>query len=115
MEKICNRNNGHCINCLRNYWGDVCNKTCPSYCYRGVCNQDHGVCIHGCVFGKFGDICGDNCGLGCVDQTCKQQNGVCTGGCLKNWAGVRCDSTSCIVNSVSNILFHEFYIYNSIS
>lgn len=83
-----------------------------SICYGGVCNQDHGVCIHGCVVGKFGDRCEYDCGHGCVKQACKKQHGVCTDGCLENWAGDRCDSTSCIVNSVSNI--NEFHIYNSI-
>lgn len=66
------------------------------------------MCIQGCDAGKFGDTCEDNCGYGCVEQKCKQQNGACTGGCLENLAGDRCDSTSCIVDSVSNILFDKF-------
>lgn len=66
------------------------------------------MCIQGCDAGKFGDTCEDNCGYGCVEQTCKQQKGACTGGFLENLAGDRCDNTSCIVDSVSNILFDKF-------
>ncbi|XP_055956406.1 receptor-type tyrosine-protein phosphatase mu-like [Patella vulgata] len=100
----CNITIGSCTEgCKTRFYGMDCNKDCPSNCKDGLCGQQSGNCINGCLPGKIGPNCttdcepgmyGDNCTKECgncvKNRPCNISDGTCEGGCADGFQGPTC-------------------------
>ncbi|XP_062567914.1 scavenger receptor class F member 1-like [Saccostrea cucullata] len=81
---------GKCIRgCNRGYWGDKCEKNCPSTCSVRGCNRANGFC-NCCIDGHYGDKCEKSCYLSCSGRSCNKDTGDCTNGCVAGKYGSNC-------------------------
>ncbi|XP_060599714.1 uncharacterized protein LOC132753277 isoform X2 [Ruditapes philippinarum] len=75
--------------CKLGYYGDGCDKTCPSNCDSAGCEQADGTCIGNCKEGFYGKTCKDSCPVNCKTISCLP-DGTCTE-CKPKLHGDKCD------------------------
>lgn len=89
---VCYAVNGSCSKgCVKGYWGDNCNQTCPANCF---CNET-GDCVS-CAPNHWGTTCTNIC-LNPNCGTCDQNTGGNCTKCYGDTYGVSCNTTGCTV------------------
>ncbi|XP_060598734.1 multiple epidermal growth factor-like domains protein 10 isoform X1 [Ruditapes philippinarum] len=103
-KRVCNTSDGTCLlGCEGElFWGNQCNKVCPSYCVNDTCEQISGNCTEGCSSeAVYGWRCDTPCNKNCLGGTCERPDGYCDKGCNVGTYGIECN-LSCSENCKNN-------------
>lgn len=98
VENTCDNSTGICGECLKGFYGEKCQKSCPNTCPS--CQQATGQCLS-CRDGWFGPHCFFKCVL-CF--SCEIQSGICTTCKPTKW-GPHCQddcSRNCYICRIHN-------------
>jgi hypothetical protein len=64
-KQTCGHTSGYCLNgCNQTFWGETCDKPCPSGCQDLKCDRNNGICTDGCKDGLIGGKCPQTITLG---------------------------------------------------
>ncbi|XP_060555744.1 multiple epidermal growth factor-like domains protein 10 [Ruditapes philippinarum] len=88
-KHTCEHADGYCLNgCKQAFWGNTCDKSCPSGCKDLKCDRNNGICTDGCKNGLTGDKCTQAISIGEQEtpETTTKSAGIVT-----QQTFVRCD------------------------
>ncbi|XP_060074886.1 multiple epidermal growth factor-like domains protein 6 [Ylistrum balloti] len=83
----CNRSNGECIECSRGWYGEFCDLACEEKCL--ACENNGGACVK-CKAARWGPECTKDCPDNCI--SCDMNTGECRS-CNEGYYGINCTET----------------------
>ncbi|XP_060601609.1 multiple epidermal growth factor-like domains protein 11 [Ruditapes philippinarum] len=91
-KHTCEQVDGYCLNeCNQTFWGDTCEKPCPSGCKGLKCDRNNGTCTDGCKDGLTEEGCSQTFTIGKQEISVSATLTTSTDPVTQQQTCVRCD------------------------